>query len=239
MNQEVINLFTPQTPAQVFDQIRISIASPEKILSWSYGEIKKPETINYRTFKPERDGLFCARIFGPIKDYECLCGKYKRMKYKGIICEKCGVEVTLSRVRRERMGHIELAAPVAHIWFLKSLPSRIGLLLDMTLKDLERILYFEYYVVLEPGLTPLAGPPAPVGGRVPQAQEQYGADSFTADDRRRSDPRDAQGPRPREARRRAARRDRRVEVRTQAEEARQAAQAHRILHASRATSRSG
>src|SRR5580700_3982537 len=135
MNQEVINLFSPQTPAQVFDQIRISIASPEKILSWSYGEIKKPETINYRTFKPERDGLFCARIFGPIKDYECLCGKYKRMKYKGIICEKCGVEVTLSRVRRERMGHIELAAPVAHIWFLKSLPSRIGLLLDMTLKE--------------------------------------------------------------------------------------------------------
>ena len=143
MNQEVMNLFSPQVPAQVFDQIRISIASPEKILSWSYGEIKKPETINYRTFKPERDGLFCARIFGPIKDYECLCGKYKRMKYKGIICEKCGVEVTLSRVRRERMGHIELAAPVAHIWFLKSLPSRIGLLLDMTLKDLERILYFE------------------------------------------------------------------------------------------------
>src|ERR687893_378933 len=120
MNQEVMNLFSPQTPAQVFDQIRISIASPEKILSWSYGEIKKPETINYRTFKPERDGLFCARIFGPIKDYECLCGKYKRMKYKGIICEKCSVEVTLSRVRRERMGHIELAAPVAHIWFLKS-----------------------------------------------------------------------------------------------------------------------
>src|SRR5207302_1138046 len=156
MNQEIMNLFNPTTPAQVFDQIRISIASPEKILSWSYGEIKKPETINYRTFKPERDGLFCARIFGPIKDYECLCGKYKRMKYKGIICEKCSVEVTLSRVRRERMGHIELAAPVAHIWFLKSLPSRIGLLLDMTLKDLERILYFEYYVVLEPGLTPQA-----------------------------------------------------------------------------------
>src|SRR6266576_907581 len=155
MNQEIMNLFNPTTPAQVFDQIRISIASPEKILSWSYGEIKKPETINYRTFKPERDGLFCARIFGPIKDYECLCGKYKRMKYKGIICEKCSVEVTLSRVRRERMGHIELAAPVAHIWFLKSLPSRIGLLLDMTLKDLERILYFEHYVVIEPGLTPL------------------------------------------------------------------------------------
>jgi DNA-directed RNA polymerase subunit beta' len=180
MNQEVMNLFGPQVPAQVFDQIRISIASPEKILSWSYGEIKKPETINYRTFKPERDGLFCARIFGPIKDYECLCGKYKRMKYKGIICEKCGVEVTLSRVRRERMGHIELAAPVAHIWFLKSLPSRIGLLLDMTLKDLERILYFEYYVVLEPGLTPLQYRALLSEEEYLRAQDEYGADSFTA-----------------------------------------------------------
>ena len=152
MNQEVMNLFNTQAPTQTFDRIRISIASPEKIRSWSFGEIKKPETINYRTFKPERDGLFCARIFGPIKDYECLCGKYKRMKFKGVICEKCGVEVTLSRVRRERMGHIELAAPVAHIWFLKSLPSRIGLLLDMTLKDLERVLYFESYIVTEPGM---------------------------------------------------------------------------------------
>jgi len=180
MNQEIMNLFSPQAPAQVFDQIRISIASPDKILSWSYGEIKKPETINYRTFKPERDGLFCARIFGPIKDYECLCGKYKRMKYKGIICEKCSVEVTLSRVRRERMGHIELAAPVAHIWFLKSLPSRIGLLLDMTLKDLERILYFEYYVVLEPGLTPLKDRQLLSEDEYVKAQDQYGADSFTA-----------------------------------------------------------
>src|SRR5690348_1550098 len=180
MNQEIMNLFNPTTPAQVFDQIRISIASPEKILSWSYGEIKKPETINYRTFKPERDGLFCARIFGPIKDYECLCGKYKRMKYKGIICEKCSVEVTLSRVRRERMGHIELAAPVAHIWFLKSLPSRIGLLLDMTLKDLERILYFEYYVVLEPGLTPLQDRQLLSEEEYLKAQDQFGADSFTA-----------------------------------------------------------
>ena len=180
MNQELINLFSPQTPAQVFDQIRISIASPEKILSWSYGEIKKPETINYRTFKPERDGLFCARIFGPIKDYECLCGKYKRMKYKGIICEKCSVEVTLSRVRRERMGHIELAAPVAHIWFLKSLPSRIGLLLDMTLKDLERILYFEYYVVLEPGLTALKDRQLLSEEEYAKAQDELGADSFTA-----------------------------------------------------------
>jgi DNA-directed RNA polymerase subunit beta' len=180
MNQEVMNLFSPQVPAQVFDQIRISIASPDKILSWSYGEIKKPETINYRTFKPERDGLFCARIFGPIKDYECLCGKYKRMKYKGIICEKCGVEVTLSRVRRERMGHIELAAPVAHIWFLKSLPSRIGLLLDMTLKDLERILYFEYYVVLEPGITPLQERQLLSEDEYLKAQEEFGQDSFTA-----------------------------------------------------------
>src|SRR6266436_268361 len=180
MNQEIMNLFNPTTPAQVFDQIRISIASPEKILSWSYGEIKKPETVNYRTFKPERDGLFCARIFGPIKDYECLCGKYKRMKYKGIICEKCGVEVTLSRVRRERMGHIELAAPVAHIWFLKSLPSRIGLLLDMTLKDLERILYFEYYVVLEPGLTALKDRQLLSEDEYLKAQDEYGQDSFTA-----------------------------------------------------------
>ncbi|MBS7540823.1 DNA-directed RNA polymerase subunit beta' [Ancylobacter lacus] len=180
MNQEVMNLFNPAAPAPTFDQIKISIASPEKIASWSFGEIKKPETINYRTFKPERDGLFCARIFGPIKDYECLCGKYKRMKYKGIICEKCGVEVTLSRVRRERMGHIELAAPVAHIWFLKSLPSRIGLLLDMTLKDLERILYFEYYCVIEPGLTPLKERQLLSEEDYLRAQEEYGEDSFTA-----------------------------------------------------------
>jgi len=172
--------FNPQVPAQTFDQMKISIASPEKILSWSYGEIKKPETINYRTFKPERDGLFCARIFGPVKDYECLCGKYKRMKFKGVICEKCGVEVTLSRVRRERMGHIELAAPVAHIWFLKSLPSRIALLLDMTLKDIERILYFENYVVLEPGLTPFSLHELLTEEQYLDAQDQYGADSFTA-----------------------------------------------------------
>src|SRR5271167_4416956 len=180
MNQEIMNLFNPTTPAQVFDQIRISIASPENILSWSYGEIKKPETINYRTFKPERDGLFCARIFGPIKDYECLCGKYKRMKYRGIICEKCGVEVTLAKVRRERMGHIELASPVAHIWFLKSLPSRIGLLIDMTLKDLERILYFEYYVVTEPGLTPLKDRQLLSEEEYLKAQEELGPDQFAA-----------------------------------------------------------
>ena len=181
MNQELAHIFSPAAaPAQTFDQIRISIASPEKIKSWSFGEIKKPETINYRTFKPERDGLFCARIFGPIKDYECLCGKYKRMKYKGIICEKCGVEVTLARVRRERMGHIELAAPVAHIWFLKSLPSRIGMLLDMTLKDLERILYFESYVVLEPGLTPLKERQLLSEEEFINAQDEFGQDSFTA-----------------------------------------------------------
>jgi DNA-directed RNA polymerase subunit beta' len=177
---ELMNIFGQVSGTQSFDQIRISIASPERIHSWSYGEIKKPETINYRTFKPERDGLFCARIFGPIKDYECLCGKYKRMKYRGIICEKCGVEVTLSKVRRDRMGHIELASPVAHIWFLKSLPSRIGLLLDMTLKDLERILYFENYVVIEPGLTPLKQHQLLSEEDYLKAQDDYGDDQFTA-----------------------------------------------------------
>src|ERR671926_193567 len=176
----LLELFKQVQQNEEFDAIKIGLASPEKIRSWSYGEVKKPETINYRTFKPERDGLFCARIFGPIKDYECLCGKYKRMKYKGIICEKCSVEVTLSRVRRERMGHIELAAPVAHIWFLKSLPSRIGLLLDMTLKDLERILYFEYYVVLEPGLTALKDRQLLSEDEYLKAQDEYGQDSFTA-----------------------------------------------------------
>src|SRR5512132_2051969 len=162
-----------------FDAIRIKLASPEKIRGWSHGEVKKPETINYRTFKPERDGLFCARIFGPIKDYECLCGKYKRMKYKGIICEKCGVEVTLQKVRRERMGHIELASPAAHIWFLKSLPSRTGLLLDMTLKDLEKILYFEGYVVIEPGLTPLKLHELITEEQYQKAIDSYGEDAFT------------------------------------------------------------
>ena len=181
MNQEVLNIFNPVVAAPTFDQIRISLASPEKIKSWSFGEIKKPETINYRTFKPERDGLFCARIFGPTKDYECLCGKYKRMKYKGIICEKCGVEVTLARVRRERMGHIELASPVAHIWFLKSLPSRIALMLDMPLKDIERVLYFEYYIVTEPGLTPLKQYQLLSEDDYLNLQEEYGDDSFTAE----------------------------------------------------------
>ena len=177
---ELINIFGQIGNAQSFDEICISIASPERIRSWSYGEIKKPETINYRTFKPERDGLFCARIFGPIKDYECLCGKYKRMKYRGIICEKCGVEVTLSKVRRERMGHIELAAPVAHIWFLKSLPSRIGLLLDMTLKDIERVLYFENFLVIDPGMTPLEARRLLSEEDYMQAQDEYGEDMFTA-----------------------------------------------------------
>ncbi|MHB1188459.1 DNA-directed RNA polymerase subunit beta' [Thiobacillus sp.] len=151
----LLDLFKQATHEEEFDAIKIGLASPEKIRSWSYGEVKKPETINYRTFKPERDGLFCAKIFGPVKDYECLCGKYKRLKHRGVICEKCGVEVTLSKVRRERMGHIELASPVAHIWFLKSLPSRLGMVLDMTLRDIERVLYFEGFVVVEPGMTPL------------------------------------------------------------------------------------
>jgi DNA-directed RNA polymerase subunit beta' len=178
--RELMNIFGQVSGPQRFDEIRISIASPEQIRSWSFGEIKKPETINYRTFKPERDGLFCARIFGPIKDYECLCGKYKRMKYRGIICEKCGVEVTLSKVRRERMGHIELASPVAHIWFMKSLPSRIGLMLDMTLKDLERVLYFDNYVVVEPGLTPLKQHQLLSEDEFLDAQDEYGEDAFTA-----------------------------------------------------------
>jgi len=153
--KSLLDLFKQFTPDEHFDAIRIGLASPEKIRSWSFGEVKKPETINYRTFKPERDGLFCAKIFGPIKDYECLCGKYKRLKHRGVICEKCGVEVTQTKVRRERMGHIDLAAPCAHIWFLKSLPSRLGLILDMTLRDIERVLYFEAYVVVDPGMTPL------------------------------------------------------------------------------------
>ncbi|MGC3982104.1 MAG: DNA-directed RNA polymerase subunit beta' [Steroidobacteraceae bacterium] len=153
--KDLMKLFKPSAPVENFDSIRIGLASPEMIRSWSFGEVKKPETINYRTFKPERDGLFCAKIFGPIKDYECLCGKYKRLKHRGVICEKCGVEVTQAKVRRERMGHIELASPTAHIWFLKSLPSRIGLMLDMTLREIERVLYFEAFVVIDPGMTPL------------------------------------------------------------------------------------
>ncbi len=153
--KDLLKLFKQQAPVENFDSIKIGLASPDMIRSWSYGEVKKPETINYRTFKPERDGLFCAKIFGPVKDYECLCGKYKRLKHRGVVCEKCGVEVTQSKVRRERMGHIELASPTAHIWFLKSLPSRIGLMLDMTLREIERVLYFEAFVVVDPGMTPL------------------------------------------------------------------------------------
>ena len=177
---ELMKLFGQVAGPQAFDEIEISIASPEKIKSWSFGEVKKPETINYRTFKPERDGLFCARIFGPVKDYECLCGKYKRMKYRGVVCEKCGVEVIQSKVRRERMGHIDLAAPVAHIWFLKSLPSRVGLLLDMTLKELERILYFENYVIVEPGLTPFKKHELINEEQYIEAQDEHGEESFRA-----------------------------------------------------------
>ena len=175
---ELMKILGQTGQSLTFDQIRINIASPEQIRSWSYGEIKKPETINYRTFKPERDGLFCARIFGPIKDYECLCGKYKRMKFRGIICEKCGVEVTLAKVRRERMGHIELASPVAHIWFLKSLPSRIGLMVDLTLKELEKILYFESYVVLEPGTTDLKMLQLLTEDQLLAKQDEFGEDQF-------------------------------------------------------------
>ena len=174
--KDLLNLFNQQRPALDFDAIKIALASPDLIRSWSYGEVKKPETINYRTFKPERDGLFCAAIFGPIKDYECLCGKYKRMKHRGVVCEKCGTEVTLAKVRRERMGHIDLASPVAHIWFLKSLPSRIGLMLDMTLRDIERILYFEAYVVTEPGLTPMERGSLLNEEQFLQARQEHGDD---------------------------------------------------------------
>ena len=177
--KDLLNLLKAQGNVEEFDALRIGLASPDMIRSWSFGEVKKPETINYRTFKPERDGLFCARIFGPIKDYECLCGKYKRLKHRGVICEKCGVEVTLTKVRRERMGHIELASPVAHIWFLKSLPSRIGLLLDMTLRDIERVLYFESFVVIDPGLTDLETGQLLSDEDYYQKLEEYG-DEFTA-----------------------------------------------------------
>ncbi len=178
--KELLNLMSREVTDEDFDGIRISLASPEMIRSWSYGEVKKPETINYRTFKPERDGLFCAKIFGPVRDYECLCGKYKRLKHRGVVCEKCGVEVTLSKVRRERMGHIELACPVAHIWYLKSLPSRIGLLLDMTLRDIERVLYFEAFVITDPGMTTLTKGDLLTDEMYIDAIEQFG-DEFEAD----------------------------------------------------------
>jgi DNA-directed RNA polymerase subunit beta' len=177
--KDLLNLLKSQGKTKEFDAIRIGLASPEMIRSWSFGEVKKPETINYRTFKPERDGLFCAKIFGPVKDYECLCGKYKRLKHRGVICEKCGVEVALAKVRRERMAHIELASPVAHIWFLKSLPSRIGLLLDMTLRDIERVLYFESYVVTDPGMTTLEQGQLLTDEGYYEAMEEFG-DEFSA-----------------------------------------------------------
>ncbi|MCJ7664674.1 MAG: DNA-directed RNA polymerase subunit beta', partial [Desulfobacterales bacterium] len=169
----------PKDPAS-FNAIRIAVASPEQIRGWSHGEVKKPETINYRTFKPERDGLFCARIFGPVKDYECNCGKYKRMKHRGIVCEKCGVEVIQTKVRRERMGHIELAAPAAHIWFLKSIPSKIGMFLDMTLKELERILYFESYVVIDPKDIPLKRGDLLSEEKYREIKSKYGEDAIEA-----------------------------------------------------------
>ena len=182
MKKDLSNIFKTSeiSDAQNFNSIKISLASPEKIKSWTYGEIKKPETINYRTFRPEKDGLFCARIFGPIKDYECLCGKYKRMKFRGIICEKCGVEVTKSNVRRERMGHINLATPVAHIWFLKSLPSRISLAIDMKLKEVERVLYFENFIVIEPGLTGLKKNQLLSEEELIKYQDEFGDEAFTA-----------------------------------------------------------
>lgn len=177
--KDLLNILKSQGQSDDFDSLRIGLASPEMIRSWSYGEVKKPETINYRTFKPERDGLFCAKIFGPTKDYECLCGKYKRLKHRGVICEKCGVEVALAKVRRERMGHIELASPVAHIWFLKSLPSRIGLLMDMTLRDIERVLYFESFIVIDPGLTTLEKKQLMTDEQYYEALEEFG-DEFEA-----------------------------------------------------------
>ena len=176
--EDVFSYFEkPKDPIR-FNAIKMGIASPERILSWSRGEVKKPETINYRTFKPERDGLFCAKIFGPVKDYECLCGRYKRMKHRGVVCEKCGVEVIQSKVRRERMGHIELASPVAHIWFLKSLPSKIGTLLDLTLKELEKVLYFESWIVLNPKDTPLRKKQLLSEEELIDFREQYGAEAF-------------------------------------------------------------
>jgi len=180
MSKELTNLFSKKVNKQDFSKIKISLASPEKIRSWSFGEIKKPETINYRTFKPEKDGLFCARIFGPVKDYECLCGKYKGMKFRGIICEKCGTEITKSNVRRERMGHIELSTPVSHIWFLKSLPSRIALALDLKLKDLEKVLYYENFIVIEPGLTKLEKNQIISEEEFLKSQDEYGEDQFSA-----------------------------------------------------------
>src|SRR5678809_84954 len=178
--KDLLKLFKQHAPVEQFDSIKIGLASPDMIRAWSYGEVKKPETINYRTFKPERDGLFCAKIFGPVKDYECICGKYKRMKHRGIVCEKCGVEVIQSKVRRERLGHINLATPVAHIWFLKSLPSRIGNVLDITLKDLEKVLYCEAYIVVDAKDTGLSMGELLGEERYAQLIEEYGDDRFQA-----------------------------------------------------------
>ena len=202
--KDLLKFFKPQAQVENFDSIRIGLTSPEMIRSWSYGEVRKPETINYRTFKPERDGLFCAKIFGPVKDYECLCGKYKRLKHRGVVCEKCGVEVTQSKVRRERMGHIELASPVAHIWFLKSLPSRIGLMVDMTLRDLERVLYFEAFVVVDPGMTPLERGQLLSERDVPRGDREVRRRVRRAHGRR-GDPRAAEDHRPRDRGRQGAR----------------------------------
>src|SRR5688572_20897522 len=178
--KDIFNFFEKPRDPRSFSAIRIMLASPEKIMEWSHGEVKKPETINYRTFKPERDGLFCAKIFGPVKDYECNCGKYKRMKHRGVVCEKCGVEVIQSKVRRERLGHITLATPVAHIWFLKSLPSRIGNLLDMTLKDLEKVLYCESFIVIDPRATDLVQGELISEEKYQRKLAEHGDDSFTA-----------------------------------------------------------
>src|SRR5438067_7059778 len=178
--KDLLKLFRQHAPVEHFDSIKIGLASPEMIRAWSYGEVKKPETINYRTFKPERDGLFCAKIFGPVKDYECNCGKYKRMKHRGVVCEKCGVEVIQCKVRRERLGHINLATPVAHIWFLKSLPSRIGNLLDITLKDLEKVLYCESYVVVDPKDSPFVRGELLSEDKYHKALEELGEDAFSA-----------------------------------------------------------
>ena len=205
--KDIFNFFEKPKDPLSFSAIRISLASPHKIHEWSHGEVKKPETINYRTFKPERDGLFCAKIFGPVKDYECNCGKYKRMKHRGIVCEKCGVEVIQSKVRRERLGHINLATPVAHIWFLKSLPSRIGNLLDITLKDLEKILYCESYVVVDPKETGLQRGELLTEERYIKAAEEFGDDAFVGRHGRRGDPRSAPPHRHPLALRAAARRD--------------------------------
>lgn len=222
--KDLLNLLKNQGQIEEFDAIRIGLASPEMIRSWSFGEVKKPETINYRTFKPERDGLFCAKIFGPVKDYECLCGKYKRLKHRGVICEKCGVEVALAKVRRERMGHIELASPVAHIWFLKSLPSRIGLLLDMTLRDIERVLYFESYVVIDPGMTTLEKGQLLNDEQYFEALEEFG-DDFDARMGARSRSRTAQRHRPGARDRPPARRDSADQLGNQDQEAVQAPEA--------------